>query len=244
MMIRKVKKMSLFAMMVVACGQFMNVPSALAQRTEDVKVKYVDHFTGGKFDLKEKLHIDFDGWAHVEKLRLKVKGPIPGLTVASNGVNYTPVYVPGSNGESYYECPIHSSVNGVDVSASQPAYLGPMEYDYVNRPLSVPPVAGWYAVPTEEIERVIGATEGLSQFVSLTDQQQYLLPIKVAAGHALALEYGRGDYSMKTNQAIQALIAQVDYARPLIESELQIDAAYSWAVYLLSIKERLSQITE
>ena len=235
------KLKTLTTLAIVGSGIFFALNSN-AQTTETIKYKYVDSSTGMKIKVKEKLRIDLYGWTHVEKLKIKVKGPVPGFTVYSNGMAHTPTYFPGA--QPYYECPVNEAANALEFMADEASELGGVYYNYVDRAIGNPMIGGGvFSIPTNEVRKIIQGVEALSQFVSLNDQQRYLLPIKTAAGHALALEYGRGDYSMKTGASIQALIAQVEFAQPFIEQQMEINAVYDWAIYLLSVKERLAQIT-
>ena len=236
------KKIKTLITLTMISGGILLASTSHAQVSEKIKFKFVDNSTGMTMKVKEKIRVDLNGWSHVEKVKIKVKGEIPGFTVYSNGYAHTPTYIPGA--QPYYECPVNEAVNLLEFVADQAAVLGGISYGYVDRAIGVPFFGGGScSVPAEEVRKIIQGVEALSQFVSLQDQQTYMLPIKIAAGHALALEYGRGEYSMRSGAALQALIAQVDFAQPYIEQQMSINAIYDWAVYLISVKERLAQMT-
>lgn len=211
------------------------------------KIVYVDKSTGVKIKIKEKGTYDFGGWKRVESIKVKVKTPNGKFKLVANGMEYTNgVYYPGPN--PYYEYRINQAVRGFDLFnlGDADCILDGIEmdiFDVLMREFVGGSGLGG-ACTAEELREVMNAVDGLKYNSSLEEIQTYLQPIQTLAGKALAKIYGRGAYSVKSSEAILAMLVQIEFAKEFLDAKMAIPATYSWSVYLLAHKERLSDLLD
>ncbi len=217
-----------------------------AHASHDLKIKsvYVLNSEGVKIKKKEKLTYSVEGgWKHVTKVKIKVKAEVPGFSVRANGTVRRVTFYPGI--DPYYLAEVNEAIHAIELmNGDLDCILNGIYFDAYDRIVDSRIGHFYGSFPSHEVNEILQSVQELSRFVSLEQQQQFIQPIAVAAGRALAVAYGRGDVSMRTGQAISALIAQIDFAEAFLTEKMSIDATYGWTVKLLSHKERLSDMID
>ena len=216
--------------------------SAMAQSSYHTRTTMVDQATGARFRANERGTIDFNGWKHVDKLKIKVRGQIPGLRLWANDQEVTPSYVDGPS--PYYEAPIDAAVSGIQVSADQDCQFNGMEMNYEDHAIQAPMGYGGYygAGAADELTTIQNDVQTLRFRFTDEDYIQFLRPITNAISQAQISEYSRGEIAQQSMKAIDAVVAQVDFAANFLQSALNVDTDRNVVIDLLSAKERLNMM--
>jgi len=77
-----------------------------------------------------------------------------------------------------------------------------------------------------------------------TEVVPYLLPIKIAAGRVLYIAESRGVLGAEVRPALEALVAQIVFAKPYTDSLLKKDATFELGIRLLALKEKIKDIID
>lgn len=216
--------------------------SAMAQVDYKTKTVVVDRATGARFKAKEKGYIDFGGWKHVEKMKIKVNGPIPGLRLWANNQEYTPVYVPGAR--PYYQASIGAAVSAIDVYADSDCRFDGIVLNSIDHVINAPRgYGGFYSADAaRELALIEDGVQALRYRFEDEKFITFLRPILDAIAQAQIMQYSRGEIAQQSLNAIDAVIAQVDFAADFLKTCLKIDSDRMIAIELLSAKERLSMM--
>ena len=215
---------------------------SFAQETYKTKTVYVDQATGFRFKAKEKGTISLDGWKHVEKLKIKVSGEVPGFRFWANGREFSPVFNPGA--EPYYSVNVGAAISGFEVRADQDCALSGVIADEIDHEIHAPcgGYGGYSAEAGDELATIQRDVYTLRYMFEDEKFITYLRPILDAIAQAEIMEYSRGEIAQQSLDAMDAVIAQVDFASHFLMHALKIDADREIAIELLSAKESLSML--
>jgi hypothetical protein len=217
---------------------------SFAQTSYETKTVYFDQLTGAKFKAKEKGTIDLGGWKRVEKLKVKVNGEIPGLRFYANSNEYVPTYIPTPR--PYYEVNVGSAIDHLEVMADRDCAFQGGYLDVISHPISAPRgrLGGFYYgnAAAEELSVIEAGINILRYRFEDEKYIQYLRPIVDAINQAKIMEYSRGEIAQQSMNAIDSVIAQVDFAGDFLKTCLRIDDDRRIAIQLLSSKERLKMM--
>ena len=218
--------------------------SANASDDYKIKTKVVDRTTGASLKTKEKGTYTLGGWRHVKELKIVARGPHAKFKAVVNGMEHTPVYIPGAT--PYYSVAVNQAIRAFDLfnDGDLDCTLDRITMDYVDHAIGFGGRIFRGSVPIVEVREILQAVDALAYYVSLEENQQFLQPIKVLAGRALAMTAGRGEYSSRTSASILAMIAQIDFATLFLEERMKVGATYEWAVILTGHKERLADMLD
>ena len=216
--------------------------ASFAQNDYKVKSVYVDQATGMRVRAKEKGTIDFNGWKHVNKLKIKVSGPVPGLQFWANNREYTPTYFGGAS--PYYSVDVGAAIPGFQLMADQECALRGVLMDEIDHPIFVPRggFGSYSANAANEIAIIQSDVEALRYRFEDEKFITFLRPILDAIAQAQIMEYSRGEIAQQSLNAVDALIAQIEFAGDFINSALKVDMDRNIAIELLSAKERLKML--
>lgn len=238
------KPMSLIQAWLVSAAVFTGATIQTAQASYDYET--VKMFVGEtKIKVKSKVTYELGGWRHVEKLKIKIKNGYEKIKIKANGVDYWPTC-------SAYDCevPVHATLARLEIMNLGASDVIFAAGECVRSALAY---GGGYLVGgggifgsapiaiVRDVERIV---EQLDYYVPLEKQIQFTRPIKIAAGMAEAMTLGRGEYSMKTTDALVALVAQIDYAQAFVEETFKTDATFYLTVDLLASLHALADMLD
>ena len=122
----------------------------------------------------------------------------------------------------------------LSVATETPAPLPPMPT--VPAPLASAPTIQSLA------NRAVVVVDRLKPYVSLDDDALYLTPLRRKAGIVTVMLTSRGPFHEQTMLALQGLVEQIDFSRPLIDRMLSEPGFFDLAIELLVIRETIAQM--
>jgi hypothetical protein len=240
------KKTNLIALFTVTASLFIgNLAHAQYRPFHD----YLMGDSNVKIKVKESNRFGFDGWRHIEKVKIKVDGETvykSKIKVTANGTERKLIYKDG-----YAEADIGEAIRGFEIynnGIDGDINVGGVYCDGIDGDIRAPlQFGGGFELSPDAVAlslRVAQISHVLSEYVSIDDQRTYLVPIKVQAGRCMATSEARGPYSARGSECLAALVAQIDFANNFVTQRLEIDATFDLAEELLAARETLAHWIE
>ena len=199
-----------------------------------------------------------NGWRQVQKVYVSATAFYgdANLQINVNGDEKRRVHVPGTNDTYYYEANVNETTGAIelrnyyghgtirinslraDLSVQQIAPIAPITPHPVQPNPDIPFPA--YNEAASFARHGIDLVSALRPYADPeTEYITFLLPIKRVAARALALANANGNGSAKVRPALEALIAQIQFADEYIQTTLKKDIPFELAVELLSLKDKI-----
>ncbi len=200
-------------------------------------------------DTGESRVLSIGSWRHVRKLYIQATGVARDAVfeVIVNGDVKGTVHVPGA--DPSYVVTVAETAGSILLRHVSGAQVRVVEILAVVSRDEVPPYdtgEGNISLPVANqaaalAHEAIVLVKALQPHSSMDDFEAYLLPIKLSAGRAYAMAV-HGDLSDRTRLALVGLLAQIDFARPYIDQCLKQDETFDFAVRVLMLREKLTDL--